>query len=400
MAASTISGTVAFIYKRRYSGPVGQSAMREHSLLSTMTKKDGFTGVTGHYAIRYVNPQGISVGFSTAQSSVTGSSGVQLSVSRKKRYGYITLDGESMAAAEDDPGAFLRLVTTETDGIIDEVVDDCSFDLFRDGYGVRGQRGSINTNTITLATSDDARNFKVGMTVRSGPNTDGTSLNTGTTTVSSVDEDAGTVTVASAAAMSGFSDNHYLWRAGDTGYNSCEGLAALFPLAAPSTSESFRGIDRSVDPSRLAGSRLDDTSGLAEENLRRLAVKISQRNKKASLAVLNPVKFDEVARRLDAKVSYTDAGGEAASGFESFYLATPAGRMKVISDAHCPTNRGYALNMSTLYIWHLKGFPHIIEDDGRPSSRLSSEDSIEKRVRVMWNLICTDPSSNGVTSIG
>jgi len=56
------------------------------------------------------------------------------------------------------------------------------------------------------------------------------------------------------------------------------------------------------------------------------------------------------------------------------------------------------LNMSTFYIKHLKGLPHVVTDDGKDSLRLTNEDSIEARVRCWWNLICTDPAANGVCS--
>jgi hypothetical protein len=398
MSASTLT-TVAYIYKRLYmSGQPGDLAERDHPAYAMCRKEDGFTGTAFFYPIRYGNPQGVSGSFANAQSNAASSKGLQLQASRRPKFGVITMAGEAMAAARDDKGAFLRLVTQETDGVLEEMGDSFAFDFYRDGNGVRGQRSSISTNVVTLATADDARNFKVGMTVVADNDIAGTSLRTGSTTVSAVDEDAGTVTLTSAAAITSFADDDYLFRQGDPG-TCMEGLAVLFPLTAPSSGESHRGVDRSVDPRRLAGVRVDDSSTAIEENAGLVAVKISQVGKKADKVCLNPIKFWEVVRRLNAKVEYEKGGMNADAYFEYFAIHTPAGTIKAYSDADCPPTRGYVKNSRTLFLKHLDGLPHIIDDDGRPSLREASADGVEARARGWVNLICTEPGANGVFSI-
>ncbi len=411
MAGSTLT-TVAYIYKRLYSDKaVGDLAMRDHPLFKMIKKEDGFKGSAFFYAMRTGNPQSIAVPFATAQSqgqdsgaTGTGSSkGKQLQADRKKLYAVITLDGESLMAARGDSGAFLDLVRQETDGVLEEMGDTLAFELFRDKYALRGQRASISTNTVTLVVADDARNFKVGMTVGAIDSTLAT-LRSGTTYVTSVDEDAGTVTLNSAAAITSFSNNDYLFRAGDVSSgptaNSVEGLASIIPLTSPAPAENFRGIDRSTDPRRLAGVRFDNAGNASiEEDLGSVAVKISQVGKRADVAFLNPVKFWEVSRRLNAKVTYDGGGVKASAYFQGFDIHTPAGAIRVVSDPDCPTNRGYVLNLDTWYLKTLGGLPHIIKEDGLPTLRSAAEDSIESRARAMWNVVCTEPGANGVFSI-
>lgn len=399
MAASDLT-SVAFIYKRVYSDKrQGDLAMRDHPLFAMINKEGGFNGTAFFYTVRYGNPQGVSATFSSAQSGAASSKGLQLQASRKTKYGVITLNGEAIAASEGNQGAFYDLVTTETDGVLAEMGDSLAFELYREGYGQRGRRSSASTNVITLTNADDARNFKVGMSVSADDTAAGTSLRTGSTTVTAVDEDAGTITLASAAAITGFADNDYLFRLGDTGGSAClEGLEALNPLTTPTPSESFRGVDRSVDPRRLAGVRVDDTATSIEENAGLVAVKIAQVGKKADQIFLNPIKFWEVARRLGAKVEY-DGGGNADYGFESITVHTPAGSLKCYSDPDCPTNRGRVLSSKSHYIKHLKNLPHIIMDDGNRSLRSTTADDIEARVRSFCNYIQIDPGANGVFSI-
>lgn len=402
-AGSTLS-SAAFVLKRQYSDrDVGDHALREHPTMKMMSKSPGMTGPAAgwFYAIKYSNPQGVSGTYASVVTS--GSSGVQLVATRRKRYGIVTLDGEATLACKDK-GALIDLVTTETDGIIDEVSDSMAFGLFSDGNGYLGICSSLNSNTTTLTIADNVRNFKYGMTVVSDDAIAGGSLNSGSTTITGLDYDAGTITMASAAAMTGYGANDYIFRIGDPG-TIVDGFAVHLPLTAPALgSDSFRGIDRGNDVLALSGARVDDTASPIEVNAGRVAVKISQGTKKANtkglVLVLNPINFYNVTQRLNAKVTYDGGGNNATVGFEGIDLATPAGVMRAISDPDCPTNRGYVLNLSTWYWKHLGEFVHFVRDDGGGIAlRMITEDSIKADVRSMGNICCDLPGANGVFSI-
>lgn len=398
MAASTLT-TVAYIYKRKYSDEqVQEVAMRDHPTFTKIPKKGGFTGEAFYYPITYGFPQGISGTFADAQSGAASSKGVQLRAVRKPKYGVITLDGEA-AAASGVGGAFLDLVTRETDSHLKEMGDSLAFDLFRSGNGTRGRVGSIATNTITLTIADEARNFKVGMTVIAGTVITGLSgLRTGTTTVAAIDEDAGTVLLTSVAAITALGANDYLFRKGDPG--ACmEGFESSTPLTAPTTGDSFRGIDRSVDVRGLSGSRVNATADLIEENFGLGAIKVAQKGKKLKEGALNPTRFWEVVKRMQAKVEFQSAGGQADYGFETLMIHTPGGSLRIYSDPDCPTDRGRAWDPACHYIKHLEGLPHIVSDDGRPSLREATADGIEVRARSWCNYVQTGTADHLVIAI-
>ena len=101
MASGGLTNT-AYIYKRRYSDKqVIDMASRKHPTMAMMAKDGGFTGVTFHYAAQYGDPQGISGTFADAQTAAEVLKGEQYAASRSTKFGIITLDGESMAAAEN-----------------------------------------------------------------------------------------------------------------------------------------------------------------------------------------------------------------------------------------------------------------------------------------------------------
>lgn len=397
MAASDLT-TVAYIYKRAYSDDaVADQAMRDHPHFLEIARQGGFVGTAFFYPIRSGNPQGVSGTFADAQTGASASVGKQLQANRKPKYGVITMDGEAIAAAADR-GAFLDIVRQETDGVIEEMGDCFAFDLYRDGSGVRGRRSSAATNVITLTVAEDVRNFKVGMLVVADDSAGGLTPRSGSTTVASIDEDTGTVTLTSAAAISGFADNDYLFRKGDAG-TCMEGYETCTPLTAPTSGDSFRGVDRSTDVRRYAGIRINDTATTIEENIGLAAVKVSQGGKRQDRAWVNPLNFWNVVRRLGAKVEYDGGGGEAGYGFQYCTVHTPAGSVKMISDPDVQSNRTWGSRSDQEYLKHLRGLPHIIMDDGISSLRQTSSDGIEARARGWVNYIQRTPGCFSVLAV-
>ncbi len=402
MSASTLS-TVAFIYKRDYSThQIADITMRDHVWYASCDKEDGFGGDSFLYPVRYGNPQGVSGTFADARANAKGSKGVQLRALRTPKFGVVTIDGEAALASKGNKKAFYNLVTMETDRVLEEMGDSLAFDFYRDTTGMRGRVASIAGNVLTLTLAEDARNFKEGMTIIADNASNGLTPSVGSTFVTAVDEDAGTVEVDDITDITGsIQVNDYLFRDGDPG-TCMEGLEVCTPLAAPVFgSDSFRGIDRGVNPNRLSGSRLDDTTLNAEVALGRVAVKISKigRTHNIDEAYLNPTHFFNAAQRLNAKVEYTDGGGTANYGFQYIMIHTAAGSFKVYSDPDCPLNRGRVSRKGSQYIKHLEGLPHIIDLDGMPMLRQTDENGVEGRVESFCNLIQDDPSAQGVCNL-
>jgi len=377
---------------RKYAdGSITDAATRDHPLSRMLSKELGLTGEDFRYMVRYGNPASVGGTFATTQGDSANSKGVQFATTPALKYGVITIHGPSMARA-GSRGAKVDLVTHETDGVLEEMYDHLAFDMYR-ANGIRGRRSSASTNVITLTSAHDARNFKVGMTVGASANSDGSSPRSGDTTVTSVDEDNGTVTLTSAAAISSFTDNDYMFVAGDPA-TCVDGLSQLFPLTAPSASESFRGVDRSVHTSLLAGSRINNTSAPLEENIGLAMVKIGskRRNEQGYKAFANPINVWTAIRRMGAKIEYDGGGGSATYGFEYINVASPMGTCRLYADPDCPIDRCYVGDLSTGVIMHSEPYVHIIRDDGKPSLRQSTADGIEIRARSMAQPIVYDPS--------
>lgn len=413
MATASSVAQTAYVFKIYYAGQLGDVAMRSHTLLDRIPKSSkaaghtgSFKGTTFNYSIKIGNAQGVSGSFATAQSNASTSKGKQLAASRFVKYGDIVIDGVSLLASQDE-GAFLDLVTLETDGVITEHIDREAFDLYRTSAGIRGRRASASTNVITMTVKDDARNFKIDMTVGASPNADGTSPRTGTTTVTAVDLANGKITLNSAAAISSFADNDYLFNAGDVG-TCMEGMEACTPLTAPvAGSDSFRTVDRGTYVELLAGSRIltaDSVNNTIEENCGQLGIAINTAGGKVTEGVLNPVNYWAVVRRGNARVEFVKAGGEMTYGFESCVISTPAGSIRLFSDPDCPIDRCRLFNPDSHYLRCLgpggnSDFVHIINDDGNFNLRSTTADQVETRTRSIKNYIQNDTRNHGVFQI-
>jgi hypothetical protein len=132
-----------------------------------------------------------------------------------------------------------------------------------------------------------------------------------------------------------------------------------------------------------------------EEALQTLAVNIAKRGGRPTDGYLNPVIWDRIQKRTGSQVQ-RDQGGTAVVGFEYIELATPAGAIKLFADPACPQAYGWLLDMRSWELRHLKGFPHIVNDDGLESMRIAADDGIEVRGRFWGQLVCTAPAWNGI----
>lgn len=403
MALSDFSAFLKRLYPNREPENV---ASRNRVWLNLCPKAEDFygyeSGGTMAIPLKYANPGGRSATaanvFTALGDQVTPGKYARFLLTRASEFAGVQLGAEVLHASKRDAGAFAAARKSEVDGMLDELGHALSLNLYGDGTGVRGQYASLSSETITLSNPDDAKNFRVGMWVESGANADGSSLNSGSTYVTAVNEDAGTVTFEDVSDMSGVTTNHYLFERGDAGLIKMTGLAGWIPLTAP-TSTTFFGLDRSVDTTRLGGVRVDNTSASIEDNIMTVAERVFRVGGKPDIVLLNPVNFTTLSKSYSAKIEFEGGGGSATIGFETIKVATSAGIVRVYPDPDCPSDRGYVLTKSTWKFHHMLGAPHIVEDDGLMAVRIDGKDAIMVRGRCYGNLACNAPAHNGVFSI-
>ena len=396
---------VQAIAKRMYStDQIGEQTRRDHAFQEMVPRKKVFGGEDFRYIVRYANPQSVSGSFANALTQADGASSLikQFATQPALKYCIVQISGPALSRLRGNQQSFIDHVTMELDGGLEEMGDSIAFDSLSNGNGQRGRRASAATNVITLTQAADVRNFKPGMTVIASANADGSSPRTGSTTVTAVSPGAGTITLTSAAAITSFANNDYLFRQGDPA-TCADSLRQIIPLTEPVlSSDSFRGVDRGADPQRLAGVRVNDTTQTIEETTGLIAVNIKNEGKKANCSFWNPIRFHEFTRRMNAKVEFQSAGGTADYGFEFVMIHTSAGVLKVYSEPDLGPDVAFVGKMSSIQIRHLDdGLPDWINDDGLGKTvRMGSADAVEARIRAQHQLIVTTPGEWGIGAVG
>jgi hypothetical protein len=429
---ATVLGDVQWnaLLKELYpDGLPAEIMMRKHVLLSKLTKDGDAYGDHMVIPVVFDNPAGRSADIASllgTNGPIAPTQSVKFLVSLSSDYAATWINELTIRKAANDRGAFVNARKFEVDGLLRQLGNSLAHALYRAGDGTVGQGDgawTITGKVITLKTRADAKFFGIGMQLDFIANSSGSPNGspralaaTYRVVVTAVDEDGGKITCAkdaNGAAVTNISsyytslaNDDFIAPVGDynsayatTGAVKVRGLAAWIPLTAPVLgSDSFWSVDRGVHPTRLAGSRLNDSTAPAEDSIMALAEVMHERGANPDIVLISPRQFTKISKRLNAKVEYEGAGGEAKYGFMTFAIATSAGMLPVYADPDCPEDRGYILTMDTWRIKHL-GLPEIVTTDGLSALRRPGLDQIEIRCRYYAQLVCYAPGENGVFAV-
>ncbi len=184
-----------------------------------------------------------------------------------------------------------------------------------------------------------------------------------------------------------------------TSFNKISGLAAWGPQTAPSSSESFWGVDRSVD-SRLYFTIAQNTAAeTIEEALIDGASLVAREGGMPDMCFMNFASYAALEKSLGAKVQYVDVKHEEADiAFAGIRIHAPYGPIMVVPDRNCPPKTAYLLQMDTLKLRTLGKAPHILTYgmEGLEALRVGTADAVEVRMGCYGNLVCNAPCFNCV----
>lgn len=384
---------------------------KDNPLLALMPKYEQFGGRNLRIPLIYGNPQGRSASFSRAQTrgNVTNSKIDDFVLLRVKDYSIATIDNETLEASKGDANAFMEAAVTEIDGAINSLTRDLAIAMYRSGFGNIGVIGSISTTTITLASISDAVNFEVGQELvlslsessnvlkalgSSGNGLIITQVNrtTGVLTFGYNVTDA-TNGIPTAAA------GDYIFVRGDREDSATptalkmSGLEAWIPASSPSSTPFF-SVNRAVDPTRLAGQRLDGSALPIEEALIEGAAIVAREGGKIDHYFTSYEKFSALEKALGSKVQYVDLQANATIAFRGIMVNGPRGVIKVVPDQNCPNNRAFGLNLEMWKLYSLGKAVRVIDTDGLQMLRQASADGVEVRYGHYGQLGTRDPRAN------
>lgn len=383
-----------------------------YPFLSQLKKVDDFEGDIVHEPVEHDHPN-VSNDYNKAKDNQKPTTSARWALVRAQLYGFAKFDAETLAATRSNKGGYLRLLEREIGNLQLAMQKRVAVNLARDSGGSIGQilshaDGSSEV-TLTLHSQGDVANFNIGQVLVIGDDSVGTNL---------IDSDATLVVTAVSIADSTVTcsctnntrdavvNDYYIFPEGDNSGGSyrtmMRGLADWIPLTAPS-STLFFGVDRSVNPERLAGHRLNEPTWLLKDCVEELAYRMQYTGAKAGskwFCFMSPGNLRKLSQQMDIQVT-RDAGGKAMAGFSGFCIPIAGlGDVEFRADPSFPDNRGYILDMASWELKHLKGFPHLIGEDSLNMLRATDADQFEVGYRLWGNMWCSRPGSNGVFAIG
>lgn len=382
---------------------------KNNPFLAMVPKMEEFGGKYMPIPLIINTSQGRSATFANAQAQQTAATIESFALTRTQNYSIAQIDNQTMLASKTDKMAFINGATVVIDGAIRALTNSLATQIFRDGTGAIGTIGATSTlGNIVLTNASDVVNFEVNMTLEArDPASPSTARTGGPAYVVAVNRSTGVVQVS--GSMGGTAGvglgswtatvGDFVNVVGDYGYG-LKGLSAWVPQTTPA-STAFFGVDRSSDPTRLAGVRYDGSQQSIEEALIDASLLVAREGGLPDVCITNYASYAALEKSLGAKAQYISFDGPAKLYYPGILINGAAGQIKVFPDRSCPAKTAFLLQMDTWKLYSLGPAPHIAKyADGLEMLRVYNSDAAELRVVSYAQLGCNAPGFNANVKLG
>lgn len=390
------------ILKQYYTKLKVETLVFKSSTFGVMPKDTSGGGSAYEGTVRAAIAANASFTDTTAFTNSTASSFKRWSVPWRSGYTRALVSGQSLDATRNDSVAFAKALVTETEGAYDELAQQIGAALWSNGGGAIGQisaTSDVTTTTITLANPLQGINFRVGQVIKSAA-TDGTSgsVRANSVTLTKVNILTGELTASAAwSTITGCAALDYLFMDGDFGA-AWQGIPAWIVPAANrgSLATTFNGVDRSVDPIRLAGAYFEGKGAPKKESLIQAGMILQLLGAKPSHVILHPLDFADISKDLTTNVTITTetAFKNPQIGFGALNYVAPFGSVKIMTDPFVPQGQGYILQMDTWKLASMEMVPQTKLWDNLQWLRSVGADQYEYRTLYRACTFCSMPGYN------
>jgi len=400
---------------------------KKNPLLALIPKNESPDGFAGKYIpvpLEYGNPQGRAHVFANAQNQQTASDVVSYFVYAIQDYQLVTITNLLMEQTKSNAGAFVDEASRTLDNGFSNISNNMAFELFAGGTATRGQISAAAptygapTLSFVLANSQNVVQFEVGMTLQGSATDGGAALQNTPGTIdavqiTSVNRGTGAITgtVVQGAPQTSWVAGTYLQVLGDIGIGGSStiagmlglsGLAAWIPNVDPPATDNFWGVNRSADPTRLAGLRYNAVTQSISEGITNALAFGNREGAAFDIIVLDFISYATLINELGAKVQYVQLEhDEVEVAFEAIHFHSAYGKIPVLADRSCPAQTAYCLTMDTWKLRTLGKAPHILTYgmEGLEGLRVGNADALEIRIAYYGNIICSAPGYNMVVAL-
>lgn len=380
---------------------------------------DGFAGKYIPVPLEYANPAGRGHVFANAQNQQTATSVVSYFVYAVQDYQLVTITNLLMEQTKTNAGAFVDEASRTLDNGFRNLSNNMAFELFAGGTASRGVISSAGvsfsspTLSFVLSNPQAVVQFEVGMTLQASATDGGAALQNSPGTIdaiqiTSVNRGTGAIsgTVVQGAPQSSWGAGDFLQVLGDIGIGGAStiagllglsGLAAWVPTVDPPSNDNFWGVNRSADPTRLAGLRFNASAQSISEGLTSALAIANREGAAPDLILIDFVSYSTLINELGAKVQYVQLEhDEVPVAFEAIHFHSAYGKIPVLADRSQPAQQANLLTVDTWKLRTLGKAPHILTYgmEGLEGLRVGNADALEIRIAYYGNVICSAPGYN------
>ncbi len=331
-------------------------------------------------------------------------------------YQLVTITNLLMEQTKSNAGAFVDEASRTLDNGFRNISNNMAFECFFGGTASRGVIGTVTdvastTVTITLSNIQTVVNFEVGMVLQAAATDGGAAItNSGIVAIqlTSVNRGTGVIvgTVVQGTYSTSYVAGYYLQILGDIGSAGAStiagllglsGLAAWIPTSDPASTDNFWGVNRSADPTRLAGLCYVATAMTISEGLTNALAFGNREGAAFDLIVIDFLSYSTLINELGAKVQYVQLEhDEVEVAFEAIHFHSAYGKIPVLADRSAQAQNAWCLTLDSLKLRTLGKAPHILTYgmEGLEGLRVGTADALEIRIAYYGNLVCSAPGYN------
>lgn len=365
-----------------------------------LAKKDTkFFGDGKKTVVNYAPTAGGSASFADAQANQQPTQEARFSISHKLEYQVFSIQGALIRRAKDK-GAIVDAMELQIRRALYQFWRSIAVGTWGNGGGSRGvisSGSSVSATSITLATTADVSRLEIGMYIQLSDD-DGTASSPAglrssgaQARITSLNMDTGVVGFSAAlnTLIPAAATGDYIFRAGDYGIKFT-GVPGWQPITAPTSGDSFFGVDRSVAVNHLSGHRVTSSGGTKEETIIDAAARAQFFGIQATHCFANPLDVGGLFKSLAAQV-VTQKTDRPDVSFKGVNIITPAGDITLVSETDVP--RGYFWMCDPKnYTFRSAGeLGRVLDADGSRMLRLTNDDAYEQRIGCDLQLDCDDP---------
>jgi hypothetical protein len=420
-ATATVAGLVEY-FIRKYSMPQKTAeSMKRNPTLRLMKRDDTMLQSEAFYVtVKAHQAYSGAHDFTSGMADHANSKPFRFLVSGPKTlYARITVEG--LLLATQSLGALIDVKGGEMDDIADGLLARIEKKLWSDEYddlgrvATGGLSGSAAEYVVTLGSGStlapgDVYNFMRGMYIEafSTRNTAATTPRADKYQVTALDPANGKITLTRTTDGSDpVQVGDYLFVRGDriavTGGLSFPGITAFIPATDPT--DTFLGVARSGQGAFVSGWRFAYQGSIKQtiKNSFMYLQRWVQRPGARFTVCLSALDWYRLELEMDGDV-IRNPQAQQLFGTESIMVRTNWGLVDCITIPVLRDGRMYFIDWSTWTLHHLKGIPHVYDDDGQvavrlgpgsPSGNTTNGDGVEIRFRAWVHPMCDYPIANG-----